>query len=206
GGLDGGSFRGAMKFSHAVGHQAVAGLSSLEREFPWLGRGGFKFVQSLVPQAATFTGILAARKTQEALGLQTPGSKDSLIADAFANLVQFHVAGRWSEGLLGPRYQAWLQGLELRAQPAKPPVAEQRGPKLAMASSFPGVEIRPESRPGLLMAEGTDGKKEPGWLERLKSFVPRAVRLAYVDHALGPRSSKILREYQLAELGRHAQA
>src|SRR5262249_12601840 len=97
-------------------------------------------------------------------------------------------------------------GLELRAQPAKPPVAEQRGPKLAMASSFPGVEIRPESRPGLLMAEGTDGKKEPGWLERLKSFVPRAVRLAYVDHPLGPRSSKILREYQLAELGRQVQA
>src|SRR5262249_19073125 len=30
--------------------------------------------------------------------------------------------------------------------------------------------------------------------------------LAYVDHPLGPRSSKILREYQLAELGRQVQA
>lgn len=133
----GGIFLGAMKFSNFAGtrlwgvaarREGLAGKLQLDRFTQISGK--------LLPQATTFGGIVLAHKAQEYFHLKAPRENDTLFTDAFAELLQFAVAGRITHSLTGAGYRRWLQETELRAENA----AELH---------------RPTSDPGMISAWGT---------------------------------------------------
>lgn len=75
----------------------------------------------LAEQAGLFAGIGLAHVLETRLGLRPAGSEGGFWSDSLATLLQFHVGGRLSRELLGPRHAAWMQGLALRTRGLEAP-------------------------------------------------------------------------------------
>jgi len=108
-----------------------------------------RFGHGVLQQGATLGGILLGHRLETAVGLRRPVDGATTLIDSLATLLQFHVGGQLSGAVLGPRFQAYTQSLEmqgrlLEAEAARQTVRRWRdrfgsggglsGPQLAMAN------------------------------------------------------------------------
>lgn len=148
----------------------------------------------LFTQLGMYGGIVGGHWAEMHFGLRPRASTDGLLADSLVTLFQFHVAGRLSQGVLGPgharllqemalrtqrletsapRFGDWISGMGLGGHPAL--ATAGRGPRfLAETASRPD----PLGNPNVLMAvnngEGNGGAHSSG--EHSISVTPISVR------------------------------
>ncbi|HKY62988.1 MAG TPA: bifunctional serine/threonine-protein kinase/formylglycine-generating enzyme family protein [bacterium] len=84
----------------------------------WARGSGFlpQATRTLLPQAAMFTGIMAAHRLEQAAGLRPTVDGATTLTDAFSTFLQFHASGRLLETAMGPRYSALQRELHLRSE------------------------------------------------------------------------------------------
>lgn len=74
-----------------------------------------RFALAAISQAGMLTGILAARRLEESLGLRPRMSDATLLTDALATQFQLLVGGNLAERALGPKFRGFQSALEWRA-------------------------------------------------------------------------------------------
>ncbi|MDL1872888.1 pyridoxal-phosphate dependent enzyme, partial [Deltaproteobacteria bacterium PRO3] len=153
--LGGWASRGLFDRVHGIDPMGgAAGLPALTR-----------WSRPLAEQAGLFAGIGLAHSLETRLGLRPAGSAGSFWSDSLATLLQFHVGGRLSRELLGPRHAAWMQGLALRTR---------------------GLEA-PRTAGGGGSLEGMDG----GLGIFFQAATPEGLRLPVPRPEVGPRISNV---------------
>lgn len=156
--------RGLFDRVHGIGGTSTQGLSALTRASrPW------------VEQLGIFGGISLAHYLEPRLGLRPLGSSESFWSDSLATLLQFHVGGRLSAQVLGPRYAAWQQALVLRTQ-----VLSASTPRMILSQPF---ELGPAwAIAGISRIEGTTPLLGSRHSERMR---PGVLMMANAVDSLG---------------------
>ncbi|MCE9625901.1 MAG: hypothetical protein K8R69_10705, partial [Deltaproteobacteria bacterium] len=104
---------GAMKLTGALSSGLSRRLAPVN---PAEWSSGQRFVQGLMHQGGTLGGILFGHRLEEAAGLRAHVDGGTTLVDSVAMLLQFHVGGRLSQQVMGSRFQAYTQDLELRGR------------------------------------------------------------------------------------------
>lgn len=149
-------------FDRAHGINPATGAAARLPAFTRFSRAAFQ-------QLGTLGGIATGHYAEMRLGLRPQVGGDTFWTDSLVTLLQFHVGGRLSQQLLGPRHAARMQEMALATRRLELPRPEGRGIfpplggefALAAAGFAPAVPERGgPSRDHILMmsAEGADGK------------------------------------------------
>ncbi|HKY62772.1 MAG TPA: hypothetical protein VJR29_05065 [bacterium] len=82
------------------------------------GLGGYRgpAATALFQQSGMLGGILISQGLERRLGWRPAASTEAAAADALVTWLQFNMAGRLSQSVLGPRFQAWERELESRTR------------------------------------------------------------------------------------------
>ncbi len=104
--LKGFSFAGQVAFAR------LHGVNEMGLATRWAGLT--KFSQPLFSQGAMFTGLLAAHRLEEQVGLREHVDGATTVTDTLAAMLSLGAGGRLAESLLGPRYAAFQTELNLR--------------------------------------------------------------------------------------------
>ncbi|MCC6273330.1 MAG: hypothetical protein IT572_07670 [Deltaproteobacteria bacterium] len=96
-------------FDRVHGIDSVTGAAARLPAFTRFSRTAFQ-------QLGTLGGIAAGHYAEMRLGLRPQVSGDVFWTDALVTLLQFHVGGRLSHEVLGPRYAAMMQEMALRTR------------------------------------------------------------------------------------------
>lgn len=94
-----------------------------------------------LPQAAMFTGIIAAHRIEESLELRPHVDGATLFTDAFSTFLQFHVSGRLMEAAMGRGYAAWQHELNIRGE------AMASTPRPSGSTWLDGLRLTPNLAP-----------------------------------------------------------
>lgn len=105
---------GALKLSGTLASSLSQRLATTRN--PALMGSGERLAHGLLQQGGTLGGIMVGHRLEEAVGLRPHVDGATTAVDSLAMLLQFHVGGRLSQQVLGPRFQAYTQDLEARAQ------------------------------------------------------------------------------------------
>lgn len=153
----------------AMGHAQDWSASALSRDFAAsylmlgamkVGTGGAGALQrfggyrsaaanAIFQQTGMLGGIAISQGLERRLGWRPATSGDSAIADALLTWLQFNAAGRLSQSVLGPRFQAWEQGMDRRIARAE---AANR-PETGFSDLIPGFQPA-TAGPGMLSSSG----------------------------------------------------
>jgi threonine dehydratase len=101
---------------------------------PWLNGGSIPgWNASLMRQGSQLGGLLLAHRAEVFAGLRPEMTASQALAESLGTLLHFHVSGRLSASLMGSRFAAWNQGLEIRSRAWG-----------ALASTRPSIAVSPE--------------------------------------------------------------
>ncbi len=168
---------GGLKAFSAAGAAAVqrAGVGPISR--------------ALVPTTGAYLGILAGHGLERVFGLRPAQPTDHVLLDSLAMLLQFHVGGRLSAEILGPRWSAWQNEMQARSETAlrlpdfRRPPGEGFAAGNFMTPSFAGIGLAPESpfraEPMMMVA------KRPGEESPYADASPMPIRR---ERGSGPRA------------------
>ncbi|HKX12878.1 MAG TPA: bifunctional serine/threonine-protein kinase/formylglycine-generating enzyme family protein [bacterium] len=138
----------------------------------WAQGGGIlpQATRMLLPQAAMFTGILAAHRVEQGLSLRPTVDGATTLTDAFSTFLQFIATGRLLETSMGPRYAALQRELHARSDilAYTPPrrgsssFGNLTAPQLALAAAAPRSRAAPDPRTAHLVFNSKhDGDPPP---------------------------------------------
>ncbi len=182
----------------AWGHELASGyllLGALRLSGALVQAMPRNFSRPLFHQAGLFGGVLAAHGAEAVLGLRRPQRFDATVLEAFSTLLQFHVGGRLSQGLLGQGHAAFSRELEQRSRDlgtpnglsglglhlespalAIPGVAETSGPRFPifmMSSKLGGRGFSSRPSPSPALDRPTVPKLWSDWLASRPPPAPR---------------------------------
>ncbi len=181
-------------------HRRLAGSVGAEQVQP---------LRTLFQQGGMLAGILLGHSLEEHLGLRPRQDGATTFVDSLAMLLQFNVAGRLTRQAFGPRFAAWEQGLDLRAEALTqrrpggrviPPwnPGWDLGPRQVLA----GVPLRPAagSRGEALTPEGPSlvfmtgrGRGGGSWRQELQGATE--LRLQFAPDEAWARRAELTAEY-----------
>ncbi len=147
-----------------LGAMKLAGTASAA-----LNAGQSPGLRGVLQQGAMLSGILLGHRLEAWAGLREWRGDANTLMDSLALLLQFHVAGKLTQGAFGPRFAAWEAGLDLQHQilqeaaPRFPQGGIQTPQTFAVAMGGPPVEPESLSGPHLILMEGgsRDGDRSP---------------------------------------------
>jgi len=106
---------GLLKGFSFAGQEAFAGLHGVnEMGLATRMAGLAKFSQPFFSQGAMFTGLLAAHRFEEQVGLRAHVDGATTVTDTLAAMLSLGAGGRLAESLLGPRFASFQSELDLR--------------------------------------------------------------------------------------------
>lgn len=131
--------------------------------------GFTRFSRTAFHQLGTLGGIATGHYAEMRLGLRPQVGGDTFWTDSLVTLLQFHVGGRLSQAMLGPRHAVRMQEMALATRRLELPRPEGRsffpplGGVFAMAAEGPGHRVPERGAPSrehilMMSAEGADGK------------------------------------------------
>lgn len=137
-----------LKGFGAAGRQGVLSLHTAGPR--GLASGAFtRASASLIPQAASLAGIYFGHRAEAAMGLVPQVDDATALTDSLIFLLQFHVGGKLSSALMGPKFAAELRRMEWLSDTLGPPPKSLSG--ISAISPVEGLAVagtwRPISRP-----------------------------------------------------------
>ncbi|HKY63679.1 MAG TPA: hypothetical protein VJR29_09690 [bacterium] len=85
----------------------------------WAARGG-NLPPALAGQAAIFTGLLAAHRLEEKIGLRPEVGSGAVWGEVLGSMLSLNLGSRLGQSLLGSRYARFRRELDLRAATSRP--------------------------------------------------------------------------------------
>jgi len=135
---------GALRRDFASSTLALGGLRLFGAAGSRLASGQSSLLQGLVQQGSMLGGILFSHRLETWAGLRPRQEGAAALMDSLALLLQFHVAGNLSRGLLGPGVTAWEQRLDLQAE------SLGRSSRVQEATALRPLALSPAQGPRLL--------------------------------------------------------
>jgi len=148
---------GALKVFGAAGQSAARSLSDSAR---------FASLASTIPAFTGYTGLLAAKRLEQAVGLRPKTDMASLLIESGADFLAMGVGAKLGDQLFGERWRAFQAEAELRLDLAKP------APRIAALEAREGARdslasyLLPAPAPLMIFMGGTSFERLFRWLEK----------------------------------------